>query len=85
MRLSYVTAETHRIIDGQSAYITFNNYGPVIVEGIDKKQMPIGKWKSSFLLKRVGVRREPGIVGNKEVLLYQAVSNAGFPKDVILW
>ena len=36
-------------------------------------------------MKAIGNRQVPGIVGNKEVEVYQAVSNDGFPKDIILW
>ncbi len=84
-KLPYAYAETHQIIDNNSAHCTFNGYGPVIVEGIDTNQISVGKWNSHLLMKAIGNRQVPGIVGNKEVEVYQAVSNDGFPKDIILW
>jgi len=85
VRLPHAKAETHQIIDKQSAYITFEHYGPVIVIGIDASRLPAGKWNSYLLLKRVADRQVPGIVGQKSVPVYQAVSREGFPKDIILW
>jgi len=84
-RYPYADAEINRIIDKRSAYITFEHRGSVIVEGIDTSQLPAGRWQSFLLLKRVADRQVQGIVGQKSVLVYQAVSSEGFPKDVILW
>ncbi len=38
-----------------------------------------------LLLKRIEDRQVPGIVGQKSVPVFQAISSEGFPKDIILW
>lgn len=80
------TATTEKIIDKNTAYVTLSNVGgTVILEGIDTKRLAIGPWDSRFLLKVAGKRKVPGIVGDFEVPVFQAVSAEGFPKDIIIW
>jgi hypothetical protein len=57
----------------------------VIVEGIDTRRLPRGKWRSFLLLKCVGTRNVPAAIGQREVLVLQAVSRDGFPDNVIIW
>jgi len=84
-RFPYAAAETIQIIDKRSAYITFRSSRMSLVIGIDTSRLPAGRWNSYLLLKRVADRQVPGIVGQTSVPVYQAVSNEGFPKDILLW
>jgi hypothetical protein len=83
---AFGVASTLEIIDRNSAYVSLSNVGDrVILEGVDTRKLPVGSWNSYFLLKVAGTRKVPGIVGDYEVPVFQAVSNEGFPKDVIIW
>lgn len=79
------SAETHSILDAESALVSFNGYGPVVLTGIDSQNLPRGRWTSTLLLKRVESRKVEGVVGSTEVSTYQAVSSKGFPGDMLLW
>jgi hypothetical protein len=85
--LDYGIVKTVKIIDNNSAYVKINNTGErdVILEGIDTNKLPKGEWNCRFLLKEAGKRKMPATFGNLEVDLFQAISDEGFPKDVILW
>jgi hypothetical protein len=81
------TFTTLEVIDKNSAFVMIPNIGErVILEGIDTGNIPAnGEWPSRLLLKKAGVRMVPGLVGDYEMEVYQAVSDEGFPKDIIIW
>jgi serine/threonine protein kinase len=83
--LPHANAETMSVIDERSALLKFNNYGPVVLEGIDTQQLPTGSWRSYLLLKHVGTRKVPRAIGEEELEAYAAVGREGFPEDIVLW
>ena len=77
---------TVKVIDRNSAYVDIPNIGQhVILEGINTRLMPTGTWPTRLLLKDAGTKKVPGIVGDYDVRVYQAVSDEGFPKDIVIW
>lgn len=76
--------EVLKIVDKRTAYVSMNGL-KAFVEGVDTSKMPLGKWNSYYMFKKTGTRKVPAQIGEDEVHVYQAISDEGFPKDVILW
>jgi hypothetical protein len=86
LSVPYTSVETQAVIDKNSVYIRASYFGqPVILEGVDTTQVPPGRWPCYMLFRFAGTKKIPGIIGEKEIEVYQAVSDEGFPKDIILW
>lgn len=78
-------AQTLRVIDKRSALVSFGGH-KVIVEGIKTSQIPVGsEWHSRFILRINGKRKIPAAIGETEVAVGEAISDEGFPKDIILY
>ena len=76
--------ETLKILDKRTVLAQFK-CSKAIIEGVDASQIPLGKWKSTYLLRCAGTRKVPAAIGNEEIPVYDAISGEGFPKDIIIW
>jgi hypothetical protein len=76
--------ETLKVLDKRTVFVQLN-CAKAILEGIDTSKLPIGKWNSEYLFREAGKRKIPATVGEEEITIYEAISNDGFPRDIILW
>jgi hypothetical protein len=57
----------------------------VFLEGVDASKIPLGEFNSHYMFMKTGTRKVPAQIGEDEISVYQAISDEGFPKDVVLW
>jgi hypothetical protein len=84
---NYGIIDVFDVLDDGSAYVRSEGSGGMhFIEGVNRKLLvPKDSWESRYLWRRVGTKKVQTSRGEFTGPVHQAVSDEGFPKNIIIW